>query len=163
MFDGGQDTCGETTTVQFAEALTDPTDPGFFADMSLAISFSISDLQRSEVDINGTRLTSAAGNADDGGIADGELITAGGVGDSNANPADPFSTNVALDDELYDLTSFLMEGDTSFDIFTMNDSNDDNIFFLGLHVAAEVIPEPSSLGLSSFGLLSLMLLRRRRR
>ena len=45
--------------------------------------------QSSLVDVNGTRLTSCAGNYDDGFGSDGALITVGGVGDSTANPTDP--------------------------------------------------------------------------
>jgi hypothetical protein len=147
ILDGGQDTGGETTTVNFADPLGDVTDPAFFADMSLAISFSTAGTQVSSIDINGTRLASGAGGLDDGQYYDGGLITAGGVGDTNANPADPYSTSTP-DDELYSLVPFLSEGDTSFTIFTENPTDDDNIFFMGLGISANVgsvgvIPEPT--------------------
>lgn len=175
FLDGGQKTGGETTTVNFASPLTGTGAPGFFANMSLGISFSVTSSQTSLVDINGTRLTSSAGGFDDGTSGDGGLITAGGIGDSTANPAAPFS-NSSPDDELYDLTPFLSDGDTSFDIFTKNDSNDDNIFFMGLHISAEIkdindenpndpsVPEPAAaiwIGLTGLG--ALFALRRRQR
>ena len=45
--------------------------------------------QFSTVDVNAQRLTSCAGNYDDGSGNNGGLITVGGVGDSTDNPADP--------------------------------------------------------------------------
>jgi len=139
LLDGGQKTGGETTTVNFGKPLGDVTDPSFFANMSLAISFSTGGSQHSQIDINGTRLSTSAGGYDDGTLADGGLITAGGIGDSILNPPDSFATgDSSYDDELYGLNSFLTEGDTGFTIFTQNPSNDDNIFFMGLNISAEV-------------------------
>ncbi len=136
LLDGGQKPGGETTTVNFSSPLTDPNAPGFVADMSLAISFSCCG-QESTVNVNATRLTSAAGNPDDGlAVQDGSLITAGGLGDSNANPGNPLDTNPAVDDELYSLKSFLAQGDTGFSILTTNPTGDDNIFFMGLRISA---------------------------
>src|SRR5207302_1542129 len=102
---------GETKQITFNSPLGDTSAPGFTVDMSLGISFSTGEAQRNIVNVNATRLTSSAGGYDDGILADGGLITAGGIGDSNANP-DPFSTNANLDDELYSLKTFLHTGDS---------------------------------------------------
>ncbi|MFN0129760.1 MAG: hypothetical protein ACKV19_24100 [Verrucomicrobiales bacterium] len=172
LLDGGQDTGGETTVINFDSPLGDPTAADFVAEMSLGISFSCCG-QVSEVDINGTRLTSSAGSLDDGTeVSDGSLITAGGIGDDPANPTDPDSSDDSLDDELYTLDSFLSEGDLDFSIFTQNDTNDDNIFMMGLYITADVGsvgPDPVPEGGTSVLLLGLSLLplawssRRKRR
>ena len=170
LLDGGQNTGGETKQITFTSPLSDTSAPGFIADMSLGISFSgDSPDQRSIVNVNGSRLTSSAGGYDDGIPADGGLITAGGIGDSNANPP-PFSTDTSLDDELYSLKTFLNTGDTGMTIFTQNPSNDDNIFFLGLRISADVgdvieVPAPdggSTLPLLGVGMASLALISRRK-
>jgi uncharacterized protein (TIGR03382 family) len=170
LLDGGQKTGGETTTVQLGSPLGNVAAPGFVADMSLAISFSATDPQNpqfSTVDINGTRLTSAAGGRNDGaGNFDGALITAGGIGDSNANPSNPFSNTVA-DDEFYDLRPFLQTGATSFNILTRNPSNDDNVFLMGLRTTADIIsvnaiPEPTG-ALFGLALAGVAALSRRRK
>ncbi|MGH9910645.1 MAG: hypothetical protein ACRD32_08390, partial [Nitrososphaerales archaeon] len=79
VLDGGLTSTGAETLVGLAEPL-DKTIPGFSAIMSLGISFSAQDQfglggsnlcgvesgQDSKVDINGVRLSSCAGNLDDG-------------------------------------------------------------------------------------------------
>ncbi len=72
--------------------------------------------QFSIVDVNNARMTSCAGNFDDGYRGNGGLITVGGVGDSTNNPADPNSSNSGEDDELYNLDPFLAQGATSIEI-----------------------------------------------
>jgi hypothetical protein len=143
--------------------------------LSLGIGFSAQEFgpQVSRVDVNGRRLTSTAGGHDDGvgGVVDGGLITAGGLGDSPLNPADPFlvSTNAFSDDELYNLAlgngvnpaPFINTGDTVLNFNTLNPSNNDNIFAVGLNITAiGDVPEPSAVAAAA-GVLSLLAVRRR--
>jgi hypothetical protein len=102
--------------------------------MGLGISFGFQPSgQFSRVDVNSTRLTSSAGGQDDGGTDDGELITAGGLDDSPANPPDPQATDDTCggaprcDDELYDLKPFMPAAATAIGVDTVNPSGDDNI------------------------------------
>lgn len=145
---GAQNTTGDSFNV----ALTQPinkTDPNQQLTFGLGISYGyqapgILD-QYSLIDVNGQRLSSAAGGQDDcdqkyaatpdfASCDNGALLTVGGIGDSTANPTDPNATPQdacvpRCDDELYDLMPFVNNGDTSFTIHTLNPSNDDNIFF----------------------------------
>lgn len=100
VLDGGALQAGDVTTFTFGSPL-DKTIPGFAAILSLGSGFSLQGIgaehecgtslsQSSLVDVNGTRLTSCAGNFDDGLEGDNDaLITTGGVGDSTNNPAFP--------------------------------------------------------------------------
>ncbi|MEE8346662.1 MAG: hypothetical protein V3S20_04870 [Dehalococcoidia bacterium] len=145
VLDGGLSTTLSTTVLNFAEPI-DTTVPGFSAILSLGIQFGYQAIdghacgggQFSTVDINGARLTSCAGNYDDGLGNNGALITVGGVGDSTDNPADPFATNSGEDDELYDISSFISNGDTSLSIVNENPSGDDSIFLAIISVTGEV-------------------------
>jgi hypothetical protein len=136
IYFGAQETTGDTFVVNFAQPLATAA---FLTplEFSLGISFGHQPSfpsQFSRVDVNGARLTTSAGGEDDGTGQNGALITVGGTGDSPANPpamAPPVSPSVP-DDELYDLRPFLNVGDTSMTIFTLNPSNDDNIFIANL-------------------------------
>jgi hypothetical protein len=150
IIDGGQaGPTPQTTTF----GLKTPLDksPGFNAVLSLGINFgqqggggphfcgTTSLTQFSFVDVNGIRLTSCAGGSDDG-----PLITVGGVGDSTdlpsnptcqAGPPPPGRPNCSTtDDELYDISSFLKQGDPQVSLTTSNISGitpllgDDSIF-----------------------------------
>lgn len=142
---GTQSVDGDTFTINFVDPLG-PPDPSLIMDFSLGIGYGFQGFdQYSIVDVNGIRLSTSAGGQDDGGINNGELLTVGGLDDSNANPADPYATPVGdprIDDELYDLLPFTSPQDTSVVIFTQNPSEDDNIFFaaLFLTVAAQIGP-----------------------
>jgi hypothetical protein len=145
VLDGSASTGGDTATFILAGPL-DKTVPGFQATMSLGSGFSFQvgapadhlcgGVQFSLVDVNSQRMTSCAGNYDDGYAANGGLITVGGVGDSTDNPADP-NTQTGTDDELYNLDPFLDQGDTSIEIKSANPSNDDNLFLAVISISAE--------------------------
>ncbi len=167
ILDGFASVTGDTTSINFADPL-DPTDPGFFAEMILGISFSCCS-QRSTVNVNGSLLTENAGNYDDGGnLADGSLITVGGFDD----PFSPLNPTYAQDSERYDLSSFVAMGDTSIVVDTANASRDDNIFLAGIYVSglaainappstSTSVPEPGTLMLLGLGLLGLASRRKR--
>ena len=193
IIDGGQAGPTPQTT---AFGLASPLDksPGFNAVLSLGINFgqqggggphfcgTTSLTQFSFVDVNGTRLTSCAGGSDDG-----DLITVGGVGDSTDNPdptcqagpPPPGKPNCStLDDELYDISSFLKQGDTQVRLTTSNISGitpllgDDSIFLGILQLTASInqvclvscgpilpppgVPGPATLVLLGAGLLALI-------
>lgn len=127
---GALNPAGDTYGLQLARAV-DTTDPATQMEMSLGISFgSQGSTQYSTVHVNGQPLTSAAGGQDDGYSANGALITAGGIGDSLANPTDPtaYPYGYRSDDELYDLRPFVRSGDRAITVTTANPSNDDNVF-----------------------------------
>ena len=133
---GAINPAGDTYGVTLTEPI-DKSDPDTHMDMSLGISYGYQQYgdQYSTIDVNGRRLTTAAGGADDGQLANGALITAGGVGDSLDNPADPYALPTdgeRSDDELYNLLPFVDDGDTSVQVNTDNPSGDDNVFLATL-------------------------------
>jgi len=123
----------------------DPATPGAMLDMGLGISFGAQGqcaAQYSRVDINSQRLTTSAGGEDDGQLANGALITVGGLGDLNTNPADPNGSagcNPRYDDELYSLIPFITNTTTSITVNTLNPSNDDNIFLSYFQISGVAI------------------------
>ena len=114
--------------------------------MAVGISFGLQTSgetnQYTVIDVNGRRLTAAAGGPDDGSPLAGALLTMGGAGDNTANPADPVAMpqNLSSDDEYYDLTPFVNPGDTKIDIATANPSKDDNLFFATFMARRGVAP-----------------------
>jgi VCBS repeat-containing protein len=142
LLDGGAQPTGDSATFSFASAI-DPTTAGFEATLALGITFSYQGSvgthgcgsgQVSNVDINGTRLSSCAGSADDS-TTTGGLITVGGVGDSTDNPPSPTAAG-GNDDELYNLVPLLHVGDTSLTVSTINPSHDDYIFLAAITITA---------------------------
>lgn len=150
---GGQQLSGD----RFELTLNQPFDKnkrGAVANMGLGISFSYQGggtQQYSIIDVNGNRLSTAAGGEDDGTGANGALITAGGVGDSQANPVNPSATptNARSDDEAYSLKSRIGITDKVIRVDTSNPSNDDNIFFawFEISVSADVNADTDGDGL----------------
>ena len=126
----------------FAVNLGEPLLPSSTATMSLGISYGACCQpigQYTNISVNGKPLTSSAGGQDDGELANGALITVGGIGDSTGNPADPLAHDDCTiaprcDDELYDLKALVGNGATSFSVATNNPSNDDNIFLAALDI-----------------------------
>lgn len=158
---GAQDQGGDSFSIGLADPFDDATQDII---MSLGISFGFQGFngtgQVSLVDVNGERLTSAAGGQDDCDIFEpsvdpcsqnGALLTVGGIGDDPANPDDPAASDsegARSDDELYTLDDFINDGDTNILVETSNPSFDDNIFFAAFIIrgTAAVVGEGITLG-----------------
>jgi hypothetical protein len=159
---GTQATTGDTFHVKLAEGAK-TKEPGFAMNLGLGISFSYDtgSEQYSLIHVNEKLLTSSAGGQDDcrqkyeavpayASCFNGELMTAGGIGDTNENPPNPAATPSTCsnskgepaprcDDELYSLVPFINEGEEELKFETVNPSNDDNILFGALEVSGAAI------------------------
>jgi len=143
VLDGESAFAGDQFSFNFSTPL-EVDRPGFSATLAIGSGFSYQGVdghvcgggQTSLIDVNDQRVSSCAGNYDDGLGADGALITVGGVGDSIDNP-DPQATNTGTDDELYNLVPFLKNGDPSITVKTQNESSNDNLFLAVLKITQE--------------------------
>lgn len=139
---GAQNVAGDSFEITFTEPI-DTDNESLVLDMSLGISYgaqACNSGQYSQIDVNGNRLSTSAGGEDDGICNNGALITVGGLGDSNSNPADPFQNDNGdprQDDELYDLKPFVSDGDTKITVDTLNPSADDNIFMAAFRLTSQ--------------------------
>ncbi len=141
---GGQNPAGDSFAVRLSDPISAANDAqklSFALGISYGYQTSANASQYSTVDVNGVRLTSAAGGQDDGANANGALLTVGGVDDQPGNPADAYALGNCeaaprCDDELYDLKAVLADGTTLIDVSTSNPSSDDNIFFASFASAA---------------------------
>ncbi len=132
---GAQSTTGDSFSINLAAPIQ-PSSPGALLRMGLGTSFSAQGIgspgnQFSQITVNGSRLSTSSGGEDDGALADGALLTVGGLDDSTTNPSSPFGghgNNPRADDELYSLLPFINAGTTQVKVDTLNPSNDDNIF-----------------------------------
>jgi len=144
LFFGGQATTGDTFQIDLSE----PFEPGEPVTLGIGVGHGFQTTTGTPmvnlIDVNGNRLTSSAGGEDDGESTNGALITVGGIGDSADNP-EPFapSTHFRTDDELYSLNPFLQSGDTQVEIFSVNPTDDDDIFFAYLVTSspAAILPD----------------------
>lgn len=152
---GAQAITGDTFSIGLADPFDDATQDVL---MSLGISFSyqLGTQQDSRIDVNGVRMSSAAGGQDECqdsatfSCGNGGLFTVGGLGDSDDTPADPNQrgNSVRNDDEYYRLDDFLTDGATGITVSTLNESNDDNILFAAFVIkgTAAVVGEGITLG-----------------
>lgn len=128
---GGQQLSGDRFEITLAQGI-DPKAKGAKLEMGLSISYSYQGTEQySIIDVNGKRLSTSAGGQDDGAPENGALITAGGIGDTRANPRNRSATptDSRSDDEYYNLLPFITKNSKTIRVDTRNPSNDDNIFF----------------------------------
>ncbi|HEX8849069.1 MAG TPA: hypothetical protein VF761_06030 [Gemmatimonadaceae bacterium] len=144
---GAQNIAGDNFYVNLAQPIANASDPTLRMDMGLGISYSYEPAgQYSRVEVNGLELSNCAGGQDDGQPENGALITVGGIGDLNTNPPSGCSESIGprADDELYSLVPYLHTGDTQVHVFSINPSNDDNIYlaYFLMNVAGNVTTNP---------------------
>lgn len=150
----------ESGDERYALRMAEPLEKGEVAELGVAISFSnqgfssaephqcgSADPQYSLISVNGSRLTSCAGNSDDGAAVKGLLLTVGDSNDSLENPDEPLQqaadgeTPRTSDDELYNLAPLVAAERTTVRVDITNPSRDDNLFASHLF-----LPKPAIVG-----------------
>lgn len=145
-----------------------PFSNSHFAEMRLGIAYSYNSgdpaSQYSTVTVNGTLISSKAGNFDDGAAANGALLTIR----RDKDPFTPFQpASISSDHERYNLVPYITAGAITLRVDTLNPSNDDNNFLAVLDVAgvasvSNTTPEPATWALFAGGLGTLVYFKRRR-
>jgi len=169
ILDGFSTPGGDASSISFGSPLH-PGDAGFQAEMRVGDGFSCCS-QETTITVNGQVMTDVAGNADDGFVANGALLTIGGDNDpftvaGPGTPAEDYNT----DHERYNLAPFITDGDTSINLHTFNATGDDNIFLEVFQVTGEAVfhgsdgvPEPATWTMMLLGFFGMGSLLRRRR
>jgi hypothetical protein len=180
ILSGAAVTAGDTSAINFA---SNPSGATVYMSIGDGFSFDPGQVgpgaQESTIKVDGSTLTTAAGNCDlnqdnapalnPASCGNGNLITAGVLGlnaDGSVNSAfsNPFTpigdTNMATDHELYNISSLInpAAGNT-ITLTTLNTSNDDNIFTEAFYVnglAGFNAPPPPPSGTPEPGTLSLL-------
>jgi len=177
ILDGAASSSGDSSSINFA---SNPSGSTVLMSVGDGFSYDLGQTgpggQESTITVDGSLLTSAAGNCDasqDGGTPpnptscnDGDLITAGQLGLNANGSVDttyswPFTTvgdtDVSADHELYNISSLINPADgNTISLTTFNESHDDNIFLEAFYVNGIAgfnapppsgTPEPASLSL----------------
>ncbi|MEL6980366.1 MAG: hypothetical protein AAGM38_17055 [Pseudomonadota bacterium] len=132
VLDGFLSSRGDKAAIAFDAPLATGA-PGSFAETALGISFSTA-RQKSNVHVNGSLLTSFAGNCDDGvSDANGCLIAVGGLDD----PLSPLNPSCEQDKERYNIAPLLGEGASEIVVEVNSPSNHHNIFLATFIVSAD--------------------------
>ena len=145
LFFGAHGASANGFTIQMSKPVPSDIATARF-EMGVGISFSMQTStetrQYTVIDVNGRRLTAAAGGPDDGSPLAGALVSVGGIADNPANPSNATMTpeNLTSDDEYYDLTPFVRPGDTQIEIQTANPSKNDNLFFASFVARRGITP-----------------------
>ncbi len=180
ILDGFSSSAGDNSSISFSTPLN-PSSSGFQAEMRIGDGYSCCN-QASTITVNGSTLTTVAGNNDDsvdgGSPQNGSLITVGGDNDpfTVASPGSP-ATDYTADHERYNLVPFINNGDTTISLHTVNPSGDDNIFLETFLVSGNGnvvsngppstgpngVPEPATWAMMIIGLGGIGASLRRRR
>jgi hypothetical protein len=145
LFFGAHGASGNGFTIDLSKPVPSDIATARF-ELGVGISFGLQTStetnQYTVIDINGRRLTAAAGGPDDGSPLAGALVTVGGVSDNPSNPSDAVATpeNLSSDDEYYDLTPFVRPGDRQIEVSTANPAKNDNLFFASFVARRGIAP-----------------------